>query len=73
MHTIYDFATVAFFVALVASFLLFTDRHPKTLGQLLVSALAFAVANQVGNAGSNLLATTMIGAGAGYFCLVIRG
>jgi hypothetical protein len=73
MHTIYDFLTVAFFLGLIVSFFLFTDRHPKTLGSLLVSAIAFAVGNQLGNAGSNVLALAMIGAGAGYGCLVIRG
>jgi hypothetical protein len=73
MHTIYDFLTVAFFLGLVVSFFLFTDRHPKTLGSLLVSAIAFAVGNQLGNAGSNMLALAMIGAGTGYGYLVIRG
>jgi hypothetical protein len=33
----------------------------------------FAVANQLGNAGSVLLASILIVAGAGYAALVVRG
>jgi hypothetical protein len=73
MNTIFDFLTVACFVGLVCGFFLLTERHPKTLAYLLIAALVFSVADQLGNAGSTLLAAIMIVAGVGYTVLIIRG
>jgi len=71
--TIFDVVTVACFVGLVVAYFQFTDREYRTLAQLILSGIVFAVANQVGNAGFALLAGVLIAAGAGYTLLVIRG
>lgn len=73
MNTIYDFLTVACFIGLVCCFFLLTERHPRTLAYLLIAGLVFSVADQLGNAGSSLLAAIMIVAGVGYAALIIRG
>ena len=73
MASIYDFVTVACFLGVVGAFVFLTERDPKTLAHLMVPAVAFAVANQLGNAGSGVLAILLIGAGVGYTILVIRG
>jgi predicted branched-subunit amino acid permease len=73
MNTIFDFLTVACFISLVCGFFLLTERRPKTLAYLLIAALVFSVADQLGNAGSTLLAAIMIAAGVGYTVLIIRG
>ncbi len=71
--TVFDVLTVACFVALAVSFFRFTARDSGTLMKLMLSGIVFAVANQVGNAGSVLLASSLIIAGAGYAVLVMRG
>jgi hypothetical protein len=73
MTTFFDFLTVSCFIGMVIAFLLLTERDLRTLLHLLLSGIAFAVANQVGNAGSTLLAVVLVGAGAGYAVLVVRG
>ena len=70
--TLFDFVTIACFIGLVAAFFQFTERHPRTLVHLLLSGVAFAVANQLGNAGWALLAVALIVAGVGYAVLVVR-
>ncbi len=72
MSSIYDFATVVCFLAVVCAFYFLTDRSQKFLLHLMVSAIAFAVANQLGNAGYGLFAAVLIAAGAGYAFLTIR-
>ena len=72
MTTFFDVVTVTCFVALVIGFLQFTDRDPRTLVHLVLAGIVFAVANQVGNSGSTILALIMIVAGAGYAVLVVR-
>jgi hypothetical protein len=73
MASTYDFVTVACFLGVVGAFVFLTDRDPKTLAHLCVPAIVFAVANQVGNAGSSVLASLLIAAGVGYAILIIRG
>jgi uncharacterized membrane protein YhfC len=73
MHTIYDFATVALLVVLVGYYLFLTDRRPQALKHFLVSAVVFAVANQLGNAGMNALAIVLVVAGVAYAGFVARG
>ena len=73
MTTLFDFLTVGCFIGLVIGFFQLTERDLRTLLHLLLSGIAFAIANQVGNAGSNLLAFVLIGAGVGYAVLVIQG
>jgi nitrate/nitrite transporter NarK len=71
MATIFDFITVACFLGVVGAFFLLTLRHRRTLLRLLLSGIAFAVANQLGNAGYNLAATALIIASVGYAVVVI--
>ena len=72
MTTFFDVVTVTCFVAMVIGFFQFTDRDPRTLVNLVLAGIVFAVANQVGNSGSTILALIMIVAGAGYAVLVVR-
>lgn len=72
MTTLFDAVTVACFFALVLAFFMFTDRGPKTLSRMLISAAVFAVANQLGNSGWTALALTLIVAGSLYAVLVVR-
>jgi hypothetical protein len=71
MATIFDVVTVTCFAALVLAYFLFTSREPKTLLHLIIPAAAFAIANQVGNAGLIFLAVALIAAGAAYAVLVV--
>jgi hypothetical protein len=72
MATLFDVVTVTCFAALVLAFFNFTDRDPKTLSHMVISAIAFAVANQLGNAGWTALATALILAGSTYAVVVVR-
>ncbi len=80
MSTIYDFLTVAIFAILVGYFLFLTDRRPQLLMHVLLAAVVFAVANQVGdfasktgNVGMHALAVVLIVAGVAYVGVVARG
>jgi hypothetical protein len=73
MLTLFDFLTVACFIGVAIAFFLLTDREPRKLLHLLLSGVLFAVANQLGNAGSTLFGLILILAGIGYSVLVIRG
>lgn len=72
MPTIFDFVTVACFLGVVGAFLFLTERDRKTLARLMVPALAFAVANELGNAGSSFFAVVLIAAAVGYTVLIVR-
>jgi hypothetical protein len=72
MTTIFDVVTVTCFAGLVFAFFQWTDRDTNTLVRLLPAGIVFAIANQVGNAGSFVLALTLILAGLGYTVVVIR-
>jgi hypothetical protein len=67
----FDILTVACFLLVVLAFFLWTDRDQRTLLHLLVSAVAFAVANELGRTGSPILATVLIAAGVAYALLVL--
>jgi hypothetical protein len=71
--TVFDYLTVACFLGLVISFFLWTEHDTRTLLHLMISAAAFAIANQVGNNGLPFLALALIAVGAGYAVLVVRG
>ena len=73
MITLFDYLTIACFCALVATFFLWTDRDGRTLMHLIISGIAFAIANQVGNNGLTLFALVLIAVGAGYALLVVKG
>lgn len=72
MATFFDVVTVTCFAALVIAFFQFTDRETRTLLHFIVAGVVFAVANQVGNAGSTILALVLIAAGIGYAVLMAR-
>ena len=71
MTAAFDFLTVACFLGLVAAFVLYTERDTRTLMHMLISAVAFAIANQVGNEGFTVLALGLVLAGVGYSALVV--
>jgi cytochrome bd-type quinol oxidase subunit 1 len=73
LTTAFDFLTVGCFVCIVAAYFLLTDREIRTLAHLLVSGAAFAVANQLGNAGSTILALLLVVAGGAYAVFVVCG
>jgi hypothetical protein len=70
--TVFDFITVGCFACLVAAFFLLTERDMGTLTHLFLSGVAFAVANQLGNAGSIVLALILIIAGGAYAVFVVQ-
>jgi len=72
METAFDFLTVACFAGLVIVFFQFTKRDTRTLMQLMIAGAAFAIANQLGNAGLPIFALILIVAGAGYAALVVQ-
>jgi hypothetical protein len=72
MMTFFDVVTVTCFVGLVIAFFQFTDRDTRTLVHFVLAGVVFAVANQVGNKGSMILALVLIFAGATYAVLVAR-
>ena len=71
METAFDFLTVACFAGLVITYFQFTKRDRRTLMHLMISAAAFAIANQIGDAGLPMFALILIVAGAGYAALVV--
>ena len=72
MTTFFDVVTVTCFAALVIAFFQFTDRETRTLVHFILAGIVFAVANQVGNAGSTILAIVLIVAGAIYAVMITR-
>jgi hypothetical protein len=72
MHTVYDFVTVICFICIVLTYFMFTEGGTKVLAHFMLPAAAFAIANQVGNAGMNVLAVILIVAGIGYTFIIVR-
>ena len=77
MQTVYDFVTVICFICIVVTYFMFTEGGMKILAHFLLPAVAFAIANQVGNhAGNNVpmnaLAVILIVAGIGYTFIIVR-
>jgi hypothetical protein len=72
MTTLFDVVTVTCFAGLVIAFFQFTDRETRTLVHFILAGVVMAVANQVGNAGSTLLASVLILAGVAYAVVVVR-
>lgn len=77
MNTVYDFVTVICFICIVLTYFMFTEGGVKVLAHFMLPAVAFAIANQVGNhAGSDLamngLAVILIIAGIGYTFIIVR-
>ena len=72
MSTIFDVVTVTCFAGLVIAFFQFTDRETRTLVHFILAGVVFAVANQVGNSGSAILAVLLIVAGVAYAAIIAR-
>ncbi len=72
MTTFFDAVSVACFAVLVLTYFRFTTRDTRILVHLVLAGLVFAIANQVGNAGSAFLALALLLAGAAYAVLVVR-
>jgi hypothetical protein len=72
MATVFDLLTVTCFAGLVIAYFQFTNHDTRVLVLLLPAAIAFAVANQLGNNGGYILATILILAGVSYTVLVLR-
>ena len=71
MNDPFDFLTVGCFLATVVGFLVWTDHNTGILLRLLISAVAFAVANEIGRRGFPVLALLLTGAGASYALLIL--
>jgi xanthine/uracil permease len=72
MDTIFDIVSVVLFLSGVAAFVFLTDRSPATVSRLLVSGVAIAVANQLGNAGHEILAGALLVAASVYAFIIVR-
>jgi len=72
MVTVYDVVTVTCFACVVLTYFMFTDGGMKILAHFMLPAAAFAIANQLGNAGRDVLAIILIVAGIGYTYLIVR-
>jgi hypothetical protein len=70
--TIFDFVTVACFLGIAGAFFILTERQPRTLLHLLLAGIAFAVANQLGNADHIISAVILIFAGIAYAVIIVR-
>ncbi|WP_308910188.1 XrtV sorting system accessory protein [Pseudokordiimonas caeni] len=71
MSTIFDFVTVAIFVAIVGMFFQFSRREDQNIAAYIWPALGCAFANYFGNKGFDLIAWIMIAATLGYVFLFI--
>jgi len=71
MATFFDVVTVTCFAGLVIAFFKFTDRDTRMLMHFVLVGIVLAVANQVGNAGSFVLAVVLILAGGSYAALMV--
>ena len=72
MATMFDYVTVACFLGMAGAFFILTAREPRTLLHVLIAGTAFAIANQVGNAGYTILAAALIIVGILYAAVTIR-
>jgi len=72
MSTVYDVVTVTCFACVVLTYFMFTEGGMKVLAHFMLPAVAFAVANQLGNAGMNVLAIVLIAAGIAYTYIIVR-
>ena len=72
MVTPYDIVTVMCFACIVLTYFMFTEGGMRILAHFMLPAAAFAIANQLGNAGMNVLAIILIAAGIGYTYIIVR-
>jgi hypothetical protein len=69
MTTFFDALTVACFIGLVIAFFQFTERDTPTLSRYLLSGIALAIANQLGNMGYLVLGIILLIAAMGFVWL----
>jgi hypothetical protein len=72
MATFFDALTVSCFIALAIAFFRFTERDTPTLLRCMLSGVALAVANQLGNAGYVVLGYILVIAAMGFGWLSFR-
>jgi hypothetical protein len=72
METAFDYLTIACLAVLVIVYFYLTKHEIRTLMHLMISATAFAIANQLGNAGLTLFAAILMVAGVAYAALVVQ-
>jgi uncharacterized membrane protein YccC len=72
METAFDYLTIGCLAALVIVYFFLTKHEIRTLMHLMISAAAFAIANQLGNAGLTLFAAILMVAGVAYAALVVQ-
>ena len=71
MTELFDVLTVVCFLALAIAYFIWTERDIRTLLNVSVCGVAFAVANYLGNNGWPVFAVLLMVVGAGYGWLVI--
>ena len=72
MSTIFDFLTVGAFLAMAVAYFMRANGDQKMLFRLLGPAIAFAVANQLGNKGYSFFAVLLLVAGVAYAVHLFR-
>ena len=72
MTTAFDIVTVACLAATVLAYFYFVIHNLQTLLHLVIAGVAFAAANQLGNAGFVGFAVLLIVAGLAYAAIVLR-
>jgi hypothetical protein len=72
MSTIYDFLTVGAFIAMALGYFAWGRNDQRLLLHMLLSAVTFAVANQLGNNGYGLFAFALLAVGAGYAAYLLH-
>jgi hypothetical protein len=71
MVTTFDVLSTVFFLGTAIGFFQLTDRAIKTLLHLTAPGIAFAMGNQLGNAGYTALASFLLLAGVVYAGLIL--
>ena len=66
MATFFDALTIACFIGLVVAFFQFTERDTATLLRYMLSGIALAIANQLGNMGYVVLGIILVIAAMGF-------
>ena len=72
MATVFDLLTVGAFLAMVGAYLIWGRGDQRLMMHLMVSGLAFAIANQLGNNGIEVFGVLVALVGAGYAVLCFR-
>jgi hypothetical protein len=66
MATFFDALTIACFIGLVVAFFGFTERDTATLLRYMLSGIALAIANQLGNMGYVVFGCIIVIAAMGF-------